>query len=221
MEVYVGTSGWAYPWNEGGDLKWYVENTGFNAVELNASFYRFPFRNQVRAWSRYRIKWAVKVHRLITHVKRLKDLESWKKFEELMSPLDPVFYLFQLPPNFKYNEENLRRVKAFEEAVGERMAVEFRDPEWYRKDLGLEKATVVSIDSPMGTFLVNNSGTVYLRMHGRTEWYWYEYSEGELRDLADRVLALKPSRLFVFFNNDLWMLENGRQMMALLRELTG
>lgn len=221
MEVYVGTSGWAYPWNEGGNLKWYVENTGFNAVELNASFYRLPFRNQVRAWSKYRIKWAVKVHRLITHVRRLKDLEPWRKFEELMSPLDPVFYLFQLPPNFKYNEENLRRVKAFEEAVGERMAVEFRDPEWYRKDLGLEKATVVSVDSPMGTFLVNNSGTVYLRMHGRTEWYWYEYSEEELRDLALRVLALKPSRLFVFFNNDLWMLENGRQMMALLKELTG
>ena len=56
MEVYVGTSGWACPWNEGGNLKWYVEHTGFNAVELNACFYRFPFRNQVRAWSKYRIK---------------------------------------------------------------------------------------------------------------------------------------------------------------------
>jgi len=100
------------------------------------------------------------------------------------------------------------------------MAVEFRDPEWYRRDLGLEKATVVSVDSPTGTFLVNNGGTVYLRMHGRTEWCWYEYSE-ELRDLAVRVLALKPSRLFVLYNNDLWMLENGRRMIALLKELTG
>jgi uncharacterized protein YecE (DUF72 family) len=81
MEVYVGTSCWACPWNEGGNLKWYVEHTGFNAVELNACFYRFPFRYQVRSWSMYRIKWAVKVHRLITHVKRLRYLESWKKVE--------------------------------------------------------------------------------------------------------------------------------------------
>lgn len=219
MEVYVGTSGWAYPWNEGGNLDWYVKNTGFNAVELNASFYWFPFRNQVKAWSKYNLKWAVKVHRSITHVKRLKDFSLWDKFEELMNPLNPEFYLFQMPPTFKFSEENLRRVKAFEERVGERMAIEFRDPEWYRRDLGLTKATVVSIDSPIGTFLVNNTGTVYLRLHGRTEWYWYEYSEEELREIAREVLELRPERVFAFFNNDLWMLENGRQMMAVLREL--
>mgnify|MGYP001770644923 FL=1 len=218
----MGTSGWAYPWNEGGDLRWYVENTGFNAVELNASFYRFPFRNQVKGWSKYRIRWAVKVHRIVTHVKRLKDFSTWQKFEELMSPLNPDFYLFQLPPNFKFSEENLERVKRFEDVVGERMAVEFRDREWYERvnDLGLRRATVVSIDSPIGVFIVKNTDVVYLRMHGRTEWYWYEYSEEELREVAERVVSLSPKKVYVFFNNDLWMLENGRQMMAILKELT-
>jgi uncharacterized protein YecE (DUF72 family) len=38
MEVYVGTSGWAYGWNEGGNLEWFVGNAGLNAVELNASY---------------------------------------------------------------------------------------------------------------------------------------------------------------------------------------
>ncbi len=42
MEVYVGTYCWAYPWNEGGNLKWYVEHMGFNAVELNACFSGSP-----------------------------------------------------------------------------------------------------------------------------------------------------------------------------------
>ncbi|MEM4061454.1 MAG: DUF72 domain-containing protein, partial [Desulfurococcaceae archaeon] len=28
MEVYVGTSGWLYDWNEGASLDWYVEESG-------------------------------------------------------------------------------------------------------------------------------------------------------------------------------------------------
>ncbi len=50
MKFYVGTSGWAYKWNKGGNLEWYLENSGLNAVELNASFYRFPFPNQIKGW---------------------------------------------------------------------------------------------------------------------------------------------------------------------------
>ncbi|MEM4913906.1 MAG: DUF72 domain-containing protein, partial [Desulfurococcaceae archaeon] len=70
MEVYVGTSGWLYDWNEGASLDWYVEESGLNAVELNASFYRFPFRNQVKGWSikGSTLRWSVKVHRSITHL---------------------------------------------------------------------------------------------------------------------------------------------------------
>jgi len=52
LKALVGTSGWLYDWNEGGDLRWYVENSGLNAIELNASFYRFPFPSQVKGWSR-------------------------------------------------------------------------------------------------------------------------------------------------------------------------
>ena len=47
MEVFVGTSGWSYGWNKGGNLDWYLRNSHLNAVELNASFYRFPNRNQI------------------------------------------------------------------------------------------------------------------------------------------------------------------------------
>ncbi|MQK95352.1 DUF72 domain-containing protein, partial [Escherichia coli] len=42
MDIFVGTSGWAYSWNIGGSLQWYSDNTDLNAIELNASFYRFP-----------------------------------------------------------------------------------------------------------------------------------------------------------------------------------
>jgi len=61
VEVYVGTSGWLYSWNLGKSLKWYVENSGLNAVELNASFYRYPTPRQVAQWADVgkTLRWAV------------------------------------------------------------------------------------------------------------------------------------------------------------------
>ncbi|AWR98597.1 DUF72 domain-containing protein [Metallosphaera hakonensis JCM 8857 = DSM 7519] len=217
MEVFVGTSGWTYQWNPKRSLRWYVENSGFNAVELNASFYRFPTEKQVQNWSKVKLRWAVKVHRMITHVKRLTDLGVWERFRELFEPLNPDFFLFQMPPSFKFSEDNLRRVKEFASNVGERMAIEFRDPQWYTEDLGLD-VTVVSIDSPIGVYMVNTSGTVYMRFHGRNQWYFYRYESKELQEVAERILNLspKPERVYMFFNNDLWMLDNGREMMSLL-----
>jgi len=216
--IYVGTSGWMYDWNEGQNLEWYVNHSDLNAVELNMSFYRFPFPNQVKGWKKYDIVWSVKVNRYITHVKRLKDVESWEKFQKLMDELNPRFYLFQMPPTFKFNEENVKRVKEFEKIVGERMAIEFRDVEWYQ-NLPDFKATIVSIDSPIGTYIVKTSDVVYLRLHGREEWYMYEYSEEELKELAKRVVELNPVDIFVFFNNDHWMLENAKLMKKILEEM--
>jgi len=227
----VGTSGWVYDWNEGGDLRWYVEHSGLNAVELNASFYRFPFPSQVRSWSARgsRLRWAVKVHRSITHVHRLnpRALEVWQRFRGRFEPLDPLtdFYLFQLPPSFAAGEGAEERLRGFARAagLGPRMAVEFRHPSWF-DGRGLELcrelgATFVSVDSPAGTFIGTSNGIVYLRLHGRSAWYAHDYSAEELRELARSVLELSPRKVYVFFNNDHWMLGNARAMLALLREL--
>jgi len=230
VEIYIGTSGWLYDWNEEATLDWYVSNSGLNAVELNASFYRFPYRNQVLSWSRKgaKLRWAVKAHRGITHTRRMKPeaLDVWRKFQDLFQPLDPLtdFYLFQLPPNYTCKEENLERIENFhrETKLGVRFAVEFRHESCFRdeivewaKRLGL---TIVSIDAPIKTWIVKSSDTVYLRLHGREVWYGYEYSVDELQELVDKTLELKPSRIYVFFNNNHWMLENARTMLKLFKE---
>jgi uncharacterized protein YecE (DUF72 family) len=204
-----------------------------NAVELNASFYRFPFPSQVKSWAvkGSRLRWAVKVHRSITHVRRMGSaaLEVWSRFRERFAPLDSLvdFYLFQLPPSFAASEECVRRLRAFAEAcgLGCRMAVEFRHESWF-EGKGLELceelgATFVSVDSPMGTWVASSNGVVYLRLHGRGAWYAYEYSEEELAELASKVAELSPTRVYAFFNNDHWMLENALQMLETLRNLLG
>jgi len=58
-------------------------------------------------------------------------------------------------------------------------------------------------------------------LHGRGAWYVYEYSEEELRELARKVVELSPTRVYAFFNNDHWMLENALQMLEMLRNILG
>ena len=230
-EFFVGTSGWMYDWNLGGSLDWYVQNSGLNAVELNASFYRFPFPSQVAAWARKgrQLRWAVKVHRSITHVRRLseKALETWRRFSKLFDPLDSRidFYLFQMPPNFSATRLNLARVRRFIEKtqLGERFAIEFRHESWFKHKIvnfiaGLG-AIYVSVDSPMTIWVTPSNGIIYLRMHGRTSWYSHHYSEDELNEIADEVSSYNPDKAYIFFNNDHWMLKNARSMLLLLKEI--
>ncbi|MEM2007531.1 MAG: DUF72 domain-containing protein [Sulfolobales archaeon] len=228
--VYVGTSGWLYDWNEGRSLDWYLKYSGLNAVELNASFYRFPFPNQVVGWRRktenYEVRWAVKVHRSITHLRRLggSSLAVWSKFISLFKPLDNYidFYLIQMPPTFEMSEGNVSKLEKFAESVGlgSRLAVEFRSTSWFNdgtieicRNIG---ATVVSIDSPIGTWVASSNGIVYIRLHGRTEWYSYEYTLKELEEIVSRIAEVGPRRVYVFFNNDHWMLDNARTIVRIL-----
>lgn len=232
MEVYVGTSGWMYDWNTGGTLDWYLANSGLNAIELNASFYRFPFPSQIGGWARKKakVKWAVKVHRSITHLRKLSDnaLKTWKKFYRLFQPLDEHvdFYLFQMPPNFSALEANIYRVKKFftESGLGRRFAIEFRHESWFSRELAEVMsdmgATYVSLDSPMRTFIHSNSGVIYLRMHGRSGWYTHNYSIEELSEIVEMILSFEPSKVYVFFNNNHWMLKNAKIMLELLRRAT-
>ncbi len=227
-KVYVGTSGWSYDWNPDG-LEWYASASGLNAVELNASFYRFPRASTVRRWARVGegLRWAVKIHRGVTHTRRLSrsSLDLWERFRELFSPMDHLidFYLFQMPPSFSRTPENEDRVESFagESGLGPRMAVEFRHPSWFSVEVedwavGLG-VTLVSVDAPdLPRTLFNTSGRVYLRMHGRTWWYVHRYTRDQLREVAEALASLSADAIYVFFNNDHDMLDNGRTMLALL-----
>jgi uncharacterized protein YecE (DUF72 family) len=75
MRVFVGTSGWFNDWNEERTLDWYVARSGLDAVELNASFCRFPFPNMVRTWANKGkgLAWAVKVNQVVTNTHRSEN----------------------------------------------------------------------------------------------------------------------------------------------------
>lgn len=229
IKVFVGTSGWSYDWNPNG-FDWYVEKSGLNSIELNASFYRFPFRNQVYSWTRKTPKsfrWAVKVSRIVTHIYRMsfKAVNTFNKFTTIFKPLEESidYYLFQLPPFIEPNQSNVRNIEKFFKKVGiyEKAAVEWRNQKWFggeweewASSMGL---TIVSVDSPdLPRHIFNTSGTVYLRMHGRSSWYSHNYTEEELKEVVGNIFESKPNRIYVFMNNDHYMIENARRILKML-----
>jgi uncharacterized protein YecE (DUF72 family) len=224
MNAYIGTSGWYYSqWNPDLTLDWFIEHSGFNAIELNASFYRFPFPNQITAWAKKGkpLRWVVKVHRSITHYGRFKgqSFERWQRFQKLFKPLDPLidFYLFQLPPSFRPDKK--KEIEDFykKTKLKNRFALEWRHIDWFDDEhvswansLGM---TLVSVDAPkFPRTIFTSQGRVYLRIHGRDKWYDYRYSTSQLSGMAKKIRNAHPKDVYVFFNNDEWMLENGRDL---------
>lgn len=225
MKLYIGTSGWMYGWNEGRSLDWYVSNSGLNAIELNASFYRFPYPNQVKHWAEVgkALSWSIKVNRLITHQYKLSknSYKVLKRFFDLFAPLEGSinYYLFQFPssitPSIIDKIESL--LENFD--IKEKFAVEARSNEWFREDVykRLRKlgVTFVSIDSPLANVIEKTSPNIYLRLHGRESWYSYNYSEEELAEIIETIKSKNPKNAFVFFNNNHDMLNNARRFMKL------
>jgi uncharacterized protein YecE (DUF72 family) len=221
---YVGTSGWSYDWNQGHSLDWYLTTSGLNAIELNMSFYRFPYPNMITSWAKKgkNIAWVIKVHRSITHFQKLntKALERFQRFKTLFAPLEDLihYYLFQLPPSFT----DIPTLEHFIEQAGtEKIAVEFRHPTLFTKELiqwgKNHKLLLVSIDAPQLPQTIMSQETIYERIHGRTAWYSHDYQDQELQEIKTRILANNPKTVYVFFNNNHAMLQNAMRMNQLLR----
>jgi uncharacterized protein YecE (DUF72 family) len=228
MDCFVGTSGWFYSWNPEGSFDWFVTHSGLNAVELNMSFYRYPYPNMVRGWTlKGRVlRWSIKVHRLITHTFKLNEKAyiRWERFSKLFAPLEPYidFYLFQLPPIL--TPKSIQAIEKFITKTGlsQRFALEVRNMKWFDKNY-IEWAsrlniTWVSVDSPdFPLEIYNTDGIVYLRMHGRTAWYSHYYTDKELKEVAQKIMKTNPEKVYVFFNNNHAMLENARRMLQIMQ----
>jgi uncharacterized protein YecE (DUF72 family) len=224
MEKYIGTSGWMYPWNKDKSLDWYIKNSKLNAIELNSSFYRFPYPNQIASWAKSasQLTWVVKVNKAVTHIHMLnaKSYSIYSEFTDAFKPMKSIkLFLLQMPPKFTTKlEERLRDfISSFET---KNMALEFRHLSWYNYDFSkLEfKGVIVSPDSPeISNKIFKKNEAVYLRFHGRKDWYAYKYDSSELSHVAEKIIAINPKILYAFFNNDAYMLSNARSFSKLLQ----
>src|SRR6202142_621047 len=140
-QIFVGTSGWAYPsWKpdfypaklaQTKFLPHYA--TRLNGVEVNFTFRQLLKESTAQKWiaaTPETFRFGIKAHQVITHIKRLKETgEFLPRFLATIEPLanagrlGPV--LFQLPPNMKADRTVLSDFLAILPR-GLRAAFEFR-----------------------------------------------------------------------------------------------
>src|SRR5712672_832115 len=149
-ELFVGTSGWAYPsWKpdfypaklaQKKFLSHYA--TQLNTVEVNFTFRQLVKETTIQNWiqetpAHFRL--GIKAHQVITHIKRLKGTEEFvPRFLSTIEPLaqagklGPV--LFQLPPNLKADAKLLEEFLAVLPR-GVVSAFEFRHASWFTDEI--------------------------------------------------------------------------------------
>jgi len=240
-KYYIGTSGWVYPhWRDVfyppklPQSKWLEFYTGyFSTVELNNSFYRLPSEQAFSNWratSPEGFRYAVKVSRFITHIKRLKDvaepietfLQRARHLNEKLGPL-----LYQLPPNMHRNDE---RLESFLPLLpkGLRHVIEFRHQSWLdeevfdilrRHNIGFCVFDMPGLPCP----LLATADFAYIRFHGSTGLYFSCYSDEELEEWARSisVLAKDLDTVYIYFNNDAegFAIKNAQTMAECLQSL--
>lgn len=144
LNVYVGCAKWNktdlknfYPKGTKDELAYY--STQFNSIELNATFYRVPSRDQVINWKEKTpegFKFFPKINQTISHFRRLNDVQALveeycdniSNFEEKLG-----MAFLQLHDNFGYKnyDKLVSFIENFPKAIP--LAVEMRNTEWFNK----------------------------------------------------------------------------------------
>ena len=168
MEVYVGCAKWNktdlkgfYPRGTKDELAYY--STQFNSIELNATFYNSPSKQQVETWREKTpkdFKFFPKVPQSISHFSRLLNTdEKVKDFVDATVLFEDKFGMafLQLIDNFK--PKDFDRLEKFlkDFPKGYPLAVEVRNEEWFKPEVA-EKFYKVLEQTNKTNVLVDTAG---------------------------------------------------------------
>ena len=233
--VYIGTSGWSYSWDAFYPPGWPANkrlqffSRCFSTTEVNSTFYHLPRISTVEKWRDDTPKafvFALKLNRVITHLKRLCDIrDPLREFLSRAVILGPKQgpLLVQLPPTLALDVSGLRDFLGEVNGLSRelripfpRLALETRHPSWYGfsdeyyEMMALLKTFQVAFvfahssryPYPQGEPIT--AGFVYLRFHGPNELFASKYEDGFLANTAEKIKAWREAGLdiYVYFNND-------------------
>ena len=142
LTIYVGCAKWNktdlknfYPRGTKDELTYYSRQ--FNSIELNATFYSMPGRDQVITWKDKapdNFYFFPKITQSISHMRRLNDVQALttEYCDNISNFEDKLGMVFlQLHDNFKYKNYDrlVNFIENFPRAIP--LAVELRNTEWF------------------------------------------------------------------------------------------
>jgi uncharacterized protein YecE (DUF72 family) len=224
MITFTGCSGYYYDDWKG---KFYPEELSkdewlpyyakhFKTVEINNSFYSLPNSNKLKNWHEQtpgNFRFSMKGSRYITHQKKLvndEDLrEGIKKFygavETLKGKLGCI--LWQLPGNLHRHNKKLDEFCSLLSRKFKNV-IEFRHESWFTDDIFEILANhdvsycILSAPDDLPETIHTTTDTAYVRFHGKTDWYNYNYSNDEINKWSSNLKQISARRIYLYFNND-------------------
>jgi uncharacterized protein YecE (DUF72 family) len=241
--LHIGTSGWSYRWKglfypeemKSADyLPFYAGH--FNCTEINSSHYHYTMAKTIQNWLAITppsFKFGAKLHKEITHVQRLENiepqLEKWMgRYLEMGERLGPV--LVQIPASLRYDRplaEGFFRVLR-EKYPDQFFAMEVRHKSWLEEEpldiLRDYEITFVIADSPRWPKLdITTTEKVYLRLHGEERLYSGPYSGEALERYAFMIndWLLDGKEVWVFFNNTMFgsAIQNAKTLQDMMQNM--
>jgi uncharacterized protein YecE (DUF72 family) len=220
--LFIGTSGYSYKTWRGAFypkgvpqkdwLAFYAQT--YNAVEVNATFYR-PFPASVfthwREVTPPEFRFVLKGPKVITHEKLLDNVdEELSAFVSSTAALHEkqAAMLWQFSASIQVNSLGERFAQFLQMLpTGIKQVFEFRHPSWFVEEvydlLNHFQAGFVINDSPhFASREVITGNVMYVRFHGPDKLYNSLYSDQQLRLWADKIQPrLDQNDVYLFFNN--------------------
>lgn len=142
--IYVGCAKWNksdlkgfYPKGTKDELPYY--SSQFNSIELNATFYNAPSKEQVETWKKKTptdFKFFPKIPQSISHYSRLLNTdEKVKEFTDNIALFEEKLGMIFLQMHDNYKPKDMERLREFLSKFpkGLPLAVEVRNQEWFSK----------------------------------------------------------------------------------------
>lgn len=183
LQIHVGCAKWNrkdlknfYPRGTRDELAYYA--TQFNAVEMNATFYRYFSESQVRDWSDKvpaGFRFFPKIHQDVSHRKWLNDIESpVNGFIESVSHFEEKLGTVFLQMRDKFAPKFMDRLISFLEIWpdGLPLAVELRHPDWFGDSAVADELYDLLDRHRVANVLVDTAGRrdlLHMRLTGRRE----------------------------------------------------
>ncbi|AKA73756.1 DUF72 domain-containing protein [Saccharolobus solfataricus] len=208
----------------------------FDVLEVQETFYNFLSEerlNKLKELSiRNKVELTIKANQIITHeynritYKRFKkiigDVKNYGYFrptKEVMQALEITLneakflnsriIIFQTPPSFAPNNENIKNLKDFFSILDKSFIYGWEPRgEWNQNHEVLLKIfsqiDVIHVVDPFKNKSVDDKQIRYFRLHGLGSSevnYRYKYTKADLEKLKEYVLSERKELIYVLFNN--------------------